>query len=93
MSNPQVTLGAVNIEAADPAVLAEFWAAVLSSTPSPGGASFYLPASAPGGFAMFIQPATGQRPDRQAMHLDLTVPWGSRQSEVERLIELGATHK
>ena len=40
---------------------------------------------------MFFQPLTGPRPDRQTMHLDLTVPWGERRTEVARLEKLGAT--
>ena len=42
---------------------------------------------------MFFQPLSGARPDRQAMHLDLTVQWGTRQSEVDRLLARGATWK
>lgn len=42
---------------------------------------------------MFFQPMTGTRPERQAFHLDLTVPWGSRQAEVDRLLSLGATYQ
>ncbi|MET0422893.1 MAG: VOC family protein, partial [Actinoplanes sp.] len=88
-----ITLGAYNLEAADPPTLAAFWAAVTGATPSPGGETVYLPATGPDGFAMFFQPAGGPRPERQTSHLDLTVPWGSRQAEVDRLIALGATHR
>jgi hypothetical protein len=42
---------------------------------------------------MFFQPQAGPRPERQTTHLDLTVPWGSRLAEVERLLTLGATHQ
>lgn len=42
---------------------------------------------------MFFQPMTGPRPERQTFHLDLTVPSGSRQAEVERLLSLGATYQ
>jgi len=90
MTAHQITLGAFNLEAQNPALLAGFWAAVTGATPSPGGESVYLPAS-PGGFAMFFQPRTAPRPEHQASHLDLTVPWGSRQAEVDRLVGLGAT--
>lgn len=91
MNTPRVTLGAVNLEAADPGALAQFWASVIGSTPSRGGNAFYLPPAGPGGFAMFVQPLTGPRPVRSTIHLDLTVPWGERVSEVERLESLGAT--
>ncbi|HSN42588.1 MAG TPA: VOC family protein [Propionibacteriaceae bacterium] len=91
MSLPPITLGAINIEARDPASLAAFWAAVTGATPSPGGDTVYLPPAGAGGFGMFFQPAAGPRPERQVMHLDLTVPWGSRAPEVQRLLALGAT--
>lgn len=92
MSHHPVTLGAVNITAQDPAALAAFWASVTGATPSPGGDTVYLPAADPDGFAMFFQPMTHPRPEHQIFHLDLTVPWGSRRPEVERLLGLGATH-
>lgn len=91
MTTPQLTLGAVNMEAESSATLAAFWASVTGGVPSEGGPSVYLPPSGPGGFAMFFQQMTSPRPDRQMFHLDLTVPWGSRQSEVDRIIGLGAT--
>jgi hypothetical protein len=91
MAVPQVTLGSINVEAADPDALAGFWAAVTGSTPSPADDSVYLLPARPGGFAMFFQPMLGPRPDRLTIHLDLTVPWGTRRTEVERLVSLGAT--
>jgi hypothetical protein len=90
MTSPQITLGAVNLEANDPVALAGFWAAATGATPAPAGDSVYLPPATPTGFAMFFQPRTAPRPEHQASHLDLTVPWGSRQTEVDRLVELGA---
>lgn len=93
MTAHQITLGAFNLEAQDPTALAGFWASVTGATPSPGGESVYLPPAMPGGFAMFFQPLTAPRPSHQASHLDLTVPWGSRQAEVDRLLALGATYK
>jgi hypothetical protein len=45
------------------------------------------------GFGMFFQPASASRPEHQVMHPDLTVPWGSRAPEVERLLGLGATFR
>lgn len=41
---------------------------------------------------MFFQPMVATRPDRQTFHLDLTVPWGARHHEVERILGLGTTH-
>lgn len=88
-----MALGAINMEADDTAALARFWAAVTGAVPSTSGDSVYLPATGPGGFAMFFQPLTAPRPEHQMSHLDLTVPWGARQAEVERLVGLGATHR
>lgn len=88
-----VTLGAINLEAQDPSKLAEFWASVTAATPSPAGDSVYLPPAGPGGFGMFFRPLSAPRPDHQTTHLDLTVPWGERQAEVDRLVGLGATFR
>ena len=93
MTAHQISLGAINIEAQNPTALAEFWASVTGAVPSTGGASVYLPPAGPGGFAMFFQPQNGPRPEHQTSHLDLTVPWGSRQTEVDRLLGLGATYR
>ncbi|TFD54015.1 VOC family protein [Cryobacterium frigoriphilum] len=93
MTTHQITLGAINLEAQDPSMLAGFWADITGAMPSPGGNSVYLPPVGPGGFAMFFHPVTAPRPEHQASHLDLTVPWGSRQVEVERLIGLGAVYR
>lgn len=88
-----ITLGAINLEAQDPAKLAAFWASVTAAVPVPSGDTVYLPPAGPEGFAMFFRPSNGPRPERQATHLDLTVPWGSRQAEVDRLLGLGAAHR
>lgn len=40
---------------------------------------------------MFLQPMTWPRSERQMIHLDLTVPWGPRRAQVDRLLGLGAT--
>ena len=90
-----ITLGAVNMEAADPAALAAFWGRLLGSgTPTEvGGGAVFLPAGTPDGLSMFFQPSDGPRPDHQGQHLDLTVPWGTREAEVSRAVNLGATHE
>lgn len=93
MTAPQISLGAFNLEAGSPAALAAFWGAVTGARPVPIGGSVYLPAAGPSGFAMFLQPSTGPCPQRQTAHLDLTVPWGHRRPEVDRLLGLGATHR
>ena len=42
---------------------------------------------------MFFQPLAGPRSGRQTVHLDLTVPWGMRRSEVQRIVQLGGAHR
>lgn len=93
MSSSSISLGAVNLEADSPADLAQFYAGVTGGTPHVGGDTVYLPAVGADGFAMFFQPRSAPRPEHQTFHLDLTVPWESRQSEVDRVIALGATHR
>ncbi|TFV86128.1 VOC family protein [Blastococcus sp. CT_GayMR16] len=89
-----ITLGAVNMEAAEPRALAAFWARLLGGAvtgDSPDHA--FVAARHPDGFAMFFQKRAGLRPERQGQHVDLTVPWGSRLEEVGRAVGLGATHQ
>ncbi|WP_427385241.1 VOC family protein [Janibacter sp. G56] len=93
MAHSHVTLGAINMEARDPADLARFWAAVTGGETSGGSDAVYLAPNGPDGFGMFFQRRTEPRPDRQDTHLDLTVPWGSRVDEVRRLTELGAVQR
>ena len=93
MTNHRITLGAINLEAADPTALAKFWAEVTGAEPSAGGDSVYLPPNGPGGFGMFFQSEAAPRAERQVAHWDLTVLWGSRAAEVERLVGLGAVHQ
>ena len=94
LSLPSVTLGAVNVEADDPAALAQFWAAALGGTVETSLPDMaFVSAREPDGFAMFFQLRTDARPSGQTQHLDLTVPWGSRSDEVTRFVSLGATHR
>ncbi|MDO9457624.1 VOC family protein [Nocardioides sp.] len=93
MTTAPVTLGAVNVEAADPPALAAFWAEVVGGVPEANGDFVFLPAVGPEGFAMFFHPVTRPRPERQVIHLDLTVPWGSRTEVVERVLALGAAYR
>jgi hypothetical protein len=91
---PSVTLGAVNIESDDPTALALFWAAAVGGTVETATPEMaFVSAREPGGFAMFFQLRTEVRPARQTQHLDLTVPWEARVSEVARFISLGAIHR
>ena len=94
LSPPSVTLGAVNVEADDPAALAQFWAAALGGTVETSSPEMaFVSAREPDGFAMLFQLRTDVRPAQQTQHLDLTVPWGSRSNEVTRFVSLGATHR
>lgn len=86
-----MTLGAVNVRAADPERLADFWSALLGGSRSPG--SSYLPAAGPGGVAMFFQQLDGPRALEQITHMDLTVPWGDRETVAARAVTLGAAHQ
>ena len=89
-----LTLGSVNMEADDPPALAAFWAALLGGTIAGAQDGHVFMAPRPdGGFAVFVQPRTGPRPDHQGQHLDLTVPWTTRAAEVERALALGAAHR
>ena len=89
----RLSLGAINFEAVDPTTLAAFWASLTGTMPVPAGDSVYLPAASSGGFSMFFQPLAGLRAERRTVHLDLTVPWGMRRAEVERIVELGGVHQ
>lgn len=86
-----VSLGAVNVQATDLEHLAGFWSELLGSRRSPG--AHYLPPAGPGGFAMFFQQLEGSRAIEQITHMDLTVPWGNRQSMATRAVALGATRQ
>ncbi|WP_345076727.1 VOC family protein [Brachybacterium paraconglomeratum] len=89
-SSPAMTLGAYNFEAANPGKLGQFWSQLTGGATSAGGDSVYIAPAGEHGFGVFMQPLRGARPDRQFSHLDLTVPWGARASEVERAEALGA---
>ena len=90
-SSSAMTLGAYNFEAADPGELGHFWSQLTGGATSAAGESVYIAPAGEHGFGVFLQPLRGTRPDRQISHLDLTVPWGTRASEVERAEALGAT--
>jgi len=92
-SGTAITLGSVNVEADDPAGLARFWAGLLGTSIAGQQDGHVFLAARPGGFAMFFQPRNAPRPEHQAQHLDLTVPWETRVAEVERAVALGATHR
>lgn len=93
MAQSQITLGAYNVDASDPHRLAQFWSQLTGGDVQSGGDSVYIAPAGDHGFGMFIQPRTGPRPARQSSHLDLTVPWGQREQEVDRAVSLGAVVK
>ena len=86
-------LTAVNYEAEDPQSLAGFWAEATGGTVIAAGDQAYVRPTTPTGVGMFFQKHTAPRPERQVSHVDLTVPWGSRQQLVDRLIARGATRQ
>lgn len=93
MNSSKITLGAINMTAVDPKEQAGFWSAVTGNQISGGPESYYLAPNGPCGFGMFFQPASQPPAQSQVSHLDLTVPWGSREQEVARVIALGAMHQ
>ncbi|GAA1464097.1 VOC family protein [Williamsia maris] len=88
-----LALGAVNMTAERPADLAAFWAQVIGGRVAGTAGESVFVAAGDGGFAMFFRPRTHPRPADQDTHLDLTAVWGTRGSEVDRLVALGATHR
>lgn len=88
-----ITLGAWNIEAEDPEALGTFWGEVFGVSPRLYAGMAYVPGAGPGGVPVMVQPLTAPRADRQMGHLDLTVPYGTREAEVARLVRLGAQHR
>ncbi|MFZ4896453.1 VOC family protein [Plantibacter sp. Mn2098] len=90
MSASELHLGGITVEAADPQMLASFWAAAAGGEPAGSESDVYLQAEAANGLRFHFHRNPRPRGDNQ-MHLDFRVPWGQRQPEVARLISLGAT--
>ena len=88
-----LTLGAVNISSADPSRLAAFWAAATGGTVSGEGDGPRYVIPPPGGIPFFLQPMTGDHPGPTTTHLDLTAAPGTREVEVQRLVQLGAERR
>ncbi|OLT55647.1 hypothetical protein BJF89_14160 [Corynebacterium sp. CNJ-954] len=92
MTNLSISIGAINVLADNPTKLAGFWSEVTGGTTHPSHDDVYLAPDNPSGFAMFFRksstPLWTMAPSRT--HVDLTVPYGQRESTVERLIDLGA---
>ncbi|MDN4160872.1 VOC family protein [Nocardioides abyssi] len=86
-----ISLGAVNVAADDPERLGAFWSTVLGVTPTSPMPGLVILQPAPGGFGMMFMQRSDESGNR--LHLDLTVPWGSREAEVERLVAAGAEWK
>ncbi|MCT1607369.1 VOC family protein [Nesterenkonia massiliensis] len=92
-SPSHITFGAWNVQAEDPDRLATFWAEFLQVAPQLSIDSAYLPAAGAGGVPMMFQLRSDPRPQYQVAHLDLTVPWDRRETEVRRALRLGALHE
>ena len=93
-----LTLGAINMAADDPGQLSSFWAKVTGGQVSTGDGFAYLAPARPDGFGMFFRQRESPHENSsdesdQHAHLDLTVGWGHRETEVARLIALGAEHR
>ena len=93
MTTSSITLGAYNFQTEHPRELATFWSALTGGEAHPAGESVFIGSSHEHGFALFLQPLVESGPARQLGHLDLTVPWGQRVTEVERAVSLGAEEK
>lgn len=95
MSSSKISLGAINMTARDAKKQAGFWAAVTGNQLFWEGDFYYLEPSGPEGFGLMVQAndQASTTPQAQGTHMDLTVPWGSREQEVQRIIALGATYQ
>ena len=87
-----MAIGMITTDCADPKELSSFWAAALGTTVSGDYGSFVMLAPPPaGGPVLGFQQVPESRTGKNRMHLDLTTPPGGRQTEVARLVGLGAT--
>ena len=79
------------IDSADPARLAEFWAAVLGYQPTDGYEGVVEIAGPPGsGPSLTFAPVPEPKRRKNRLHVDLRPVGGDQSQEVERLLALGA---
>lgn len=90
MSTPELRLGGITIDAADPQGLASFWAAAAGGEPVGNDSDMFLQTDAATGLRFHFHRSTGTS-DAHTMHLDFRVEWGRRTAEVARLTSLGAS--
>jgi hypothetical protein len=87
-----LSIGMVTVDCAEPAVLARFWSAALDTTViTDYDGEFIMLAPPPeGGPLLAFQRVPEPREGKNRLHLDLGAPTGGRDTEVERLVGLGA---
>ena len=87
-----LSIGMVTVDCADPAALSGFWSAALDTTVAADYGEFIMLAPPPrGGPLLAFQRVPEPRTGKNRLHLDLGAPAGGRHTEVERLVQLGAT--
>lgn len=90
MSTPELRLGGVTIDTANPQALASFWAAAAGGEPAGNDSDMFLQTDAATGLRFHFH-RSAETSDAHTMHLDFRVEWGKRDAEVARLTSLGAT--
>lgn len=90
MSAPELRLGGVTIDAANPQALASFWAAAAGGEPAGNDSDMFLQTDAATGLRFHFH-RSAETSDAHTMRLDFRVEWGKRDAEVARLTSLGAT--
>jgi hypothetical protein len=93
LPTPRLSLGSVNVDCADPVRLAEFWAAATGGEVSGEHGDFVFVRPPDGGVMLYFQRVQRERPTHNSIHLDFSVPAGQRETEVARLVELGASRQ
>ena len=94
MTAPHSRLLAVAVDAADPHALAAFWAAALGAdvgdpwTDAHGTTYVAVPLS--DGTELLFQPVDDERVGKNRVHLDLAAVGTTRDTEVDRLVGMGA---
>jgi hypothetical protein len=74
--------------------MASFWSQVLGYDIDPGGDgdAHLRPPSGSAGLSVWLQPTTAAKAGKNRNHPDLVVDGGDVDTEVRRLLALGATH-
>jgi hypothetical protein len=91
LSTSALQLGSITIEAADPQILAAFWACAAGGEPAGSDSDVFLQTDAANGLRFHFHRSSKTPGGDQKTHLDFRVAWGQRQPEVDRLTALGAT--